>query len=524
MDFCQLLNKAKKNDQNANGVRYYSTKFEPPKKLKRENKELSENIKKFLAKQQADEQRKLEEEKRKKQELLTLRSQDKKATRRVNVMLKRTKSANQSVIEDAIDKTHTAVTRAGPEQPDEDDYGYVSQEASAFYEKMMAKYSQLPEEPKFNLLKKKVNTNLNNTKDRVKAALEKEKEDATHPRKRKRKHEDGDNNNRYDIDLKDEKGSEESISKSKPKPSGPPPMSFMELLKVAEQKQFEPILIEEKPQEEERLYTKKQKKEIDREREWREKREQRQKDDKDKTRIPKIPNNNTGPKPMNKSIPNSENKEKLLNPVLKNNDALKKTGAALDKTTKSVSNASSRNISLSTKPNFNSKNNVIRKDMLPKKSVVSQSVNGKLSEKSKEVSPRDLISKSKPKEFPPKYVKPKEFPPLDVRGVGRKKPMIAHRGRIMDDDDEYDSELDDFIDDGPEEQDYSGYIKEIFGYDKSRYRDMDDDVDNMESSFAQQMKEEVISTKIGIMEDLEDMKKEEEEKKQKILKKKKMKR
>lgn len=71
-------------------------------------------------------------------------------------MLKRTKSANQSVLEEAVDNTHTAVTRAGPEQPDEDDYGYVSQEASALYEKMMEKYSQMPEEPKFNMFKKKV--------------------------------------------------------------------------------------------------------------------------------------------------------------------------------------------------------------------------------------------------------------------------------------------------------------------------------------------------------------------------------
>lgn len=39
---------------------------------------------------------------------------------------------------------------------------------------------------------------------------------------------------------------------------------------------------------------------------------------------------------------------------------------------------------------------------------------------------------------------------------------------IEDDDSEYDSEMDDFIDDGPDEQNYSHYIKEIFGYDKSR--------------------------------------------------------
>lgn len=70
-----------------------------------------------------------------------------------------------------------------------------------------------------------------------------------------------------------------------------------------------------------------------------------------------------------------------------------------------------------------------------------------------------------------------------------------------DDEDEYDPEMDDFIDDGPQDDysnNYSKYISEIFGYDKSRYRHADDDIDNMESSFAQQMREEVISTKIGM--------------------------
>ena len=73
-------------------------------------------------------------------------------------------------------------------------------------------------------------------------------------------------------------------------------------------------------------------------------------------------------------------------------------------------------------------------------------------------------------------------------------------GPFESDEEEYDSELDDFIDDGPEEgNDYSKYIQEIFGYDKSRYRriESDDEDDCMETSYAQQMKEERISTKIG---------------------------
>lgn len=144
-------------------------------------------------------------------------------------MLKRTKSANKSVIEDAVDNTHTAVTRAGPEQPDEDDYGYVSQEASAYYNKLMEKYSQMPEEPKFNLLKKKSSTNLSSIKNRVKAALDKEEEEAMQPRKRKRKKKEGEEG---DDDEKDDFRDEEpakkaNSSKPKPKPKpGPPPMSF----------------------------------------------------------------------------------------------------------------------------------------------------------------------------------------------------------------------------------------------------------------------------------------------------------
>jgi hypothetical protein len=52
-------------------------------------------------------------------------------------------------------------------QPDEDDYGYVSQEASAFYNKLMEKYTSIPsEEPKFSkksFLKSSA-ADLNNTK------------------------------------------------------------------------------------------------------------------------------------------------------------------------------------------------------------------------------------------------------------------------------------------------------------------------------------------------------------------------
>lgn len=45
----------------------------------------------------------------------------------------------------------------------------------------------------------------------------------------------------------------------------------------------------------------------------------------------------------------------------------------------------------------------------------------------------------------------------------------AYKRKYEDEEDEYDSEMDDFIDDGGDEQDeISRHIKEIFGYDRSR--------------------------------------------------------
>lgn len=54
---------------------------------------------------------------------------------------------------------------AGPSQPDEDDYGYVSQEASAFYNQLMNKYNNLPpEKPLFSETGKKTVKDIASTK------------------------------------------------------------------------------------------------------------------------------------------------------------------------------------------------------------------------------------------------------------------------------------------------------------------------------------------------------------------------
>lgn len=59
-------------------------------------------------------------------------------------MLHRTKAANKAVLDDVKGALNSTIT--GNEQPDEDDYGYVSNEASAFYKKLIDKYSV--DEPK----------------------------------------------------------------------------------------------------------------------------------------------------------------------------------------------------------------------------------------------------------------------------------------------------------------------------------------------------------------------------------------
>lgn len=508
---------------------------------------------------------------------------DKKSTRRVSVMLKRTKSANQSVLADAVNNDHTAITMTGNQQPDEDDYGYVSQEAADFYNKMMEKYNKMPDEPKFPSNKKKINTNLNSAKERVIAALEREKEEANMPHKRRRKHE-----------VVDERDFEESkpIPQHKPKPKcAPPLMNFADLLKVAEKKQHEPIVIEKKKEvEEERPLTKKQKKELERQKEYMDRKVNGTPQQKPPTinRIPKLSSNQDKSKPADIPVSsktnvikpaiqnvNGETKSKapVENKRMYNHDVQRKVNDAkvvrreeirdskpverppvkyADKNNKPEDRLRKPNVPSSSSSNGYSNNNKQMKrenlqnktNPLEKKSYLfenSKQLGGKTAPKQdivfkkplatlnngkpKECQLPDVRTKKpidKPKQFPPRDLKPKQFPPADVRRREDKKKMLLQKsmafiifyyltficyqiiilGRILDDDEEeYDSEMDDFIDDGPQEDfsnDYSKYISEIFGYDKSKYKYADDDDDNMESTFAQQMREEVISTKIGM--------------------------
>ncbi|VDP16541.1 unnamed protein product [Soboliphyme baturini] len=80
-------------------------------------------------------------------------------------------------------------------------------------------------------------------------------------------------------------------------------------------------------------------------------------------------------------------------------------------------------------------------------------------------------------------------------------------------DDSYDSEMDDFIDDTPigeeDEEFISNQIKMTLGYDRSKYKYVDDSDDLcMESNFKQICKEEARSAKLALLEDLNEYQKE----------------
>lgn len=196
---------------------------------------------------------------------------DTKAKNKINKMLKTIKSANKSVLDDAIDHQDTAVTLEGPDQPDEDDYGYTSQEATALYSKLMDKYKSVPEDKKYDFSKKALSKDeMKSTKDRVKAAIVREQEEENLPHRRQRQ-------SKSSSEIKSEHSRDKSPKpnsyfynepepqpekpKVKKKPPPPPAMDFKELLKLAEQKQFEPIKIEtpKVQKEPERLMTHKEK-------------------------------------------------------------------------------------------------------------------------------------------------------------------------------------------------------------------------------------------------------------------------
>lgn len=95
----------------------------------------------------------------------------------------------------------------------------------------------------------------------MKAALLKEEEDQLLPHKRKRKSKDVENGDDHHCDVEPEQKrskTELSADKVKKRHTQPPPLNFQELLKIAEKKQHEPIIIEKKEESSLPMMTKKE--------------------------------------------------------------------------------------------------------------------------------------------------------------------------------------------------------------------------------------------------------------------------
>ncbi|XP_061402195.1 protein SPT2 homolog [Musca vetustissima] len=609
MDFGTLLHMAKKNSEtNKNDGKYYSTKFAPPKKESKEKK-LSDNIKKFLQKKEEEERAKQREQQEKLNNLLSMR--DEKSKNKIRKMLKVTKSANRSVLEDAVNTEHTAITMAGVDQPDADDYGYVSTEANSFFQKYIDKVKDVKEDKGFAPSRPQSLKDLTGTKERVKAAITREIEEKnSHTRTRTPKEHSSSSSgvnvarsyqtskNLYDPEAErraeeeERRKREEEIRKKRKEiqKRPPPPMDFQALLKLAEQKQHQPIEIPvavPKKKEPERLLTSREKREMEERERAKKAREQRERERNEEPkkssskssgsssssatstnavqrmepngRIPKL--GQAGSSNGSSKTSSSADRKPLSHDTKKSssssssstNSSSKHTSSSINgssskssthtssssSSTKPKPSASSSNASKSSSSNSSSSSNKASSTAAiknPYGTTSKQPYNGPAREfpprdpkltKTREFPPPDV---QKTRQFPPPDVqKTRQFPPPDVRRgpgpsskYGDSRKTSAPKRRILDDDDdsEYDSELDDFIDDGDEEEDYSSHIKAIFGYDKSKYRDIDEEDDRMmEASFAQIQREEYISKKIGMQEDLEDMKLEAMEKKRKMMKK-----
>lgn len=279
-----------------------------------------------------------------------------------------------------------------------------------------------------------------------------------------------------------------------------PPPNFTQLLKIAEEKcqEFAPEqIVKSKKKEDDRLLTQE---EIDR----RKRAEERRKFHEEEEAAHKIMQNNTHTTKRDSNVLNSTR-------TVKSGADVKGKSSVLPNST--FKQGPQMNQKSRQRPHMNNKDNKDTKDVTEHENVIvcrpSSSVKSRPIVQQEATNPWDRIygqiQKNNPKRVAEKRKLPEDSEEEDY-----------------EEEDEYD---DDFIDDGGDHIDYSSEIRNIFGYDKRKFQlEDDDDIDNMEASFATVMKEEARSAKIGKMEDLEDIRREEEELRKKKMMAKKMKR
>ncbi|XP_057186159.1 protein SPT2 homolog [Triplophysa rosa] len=149
----------------------------------------------------------------------------------------------------------------------------------------------------------------------------------------------------------------------------------------------------------------------------------------------------------------------------------------------------------------------------PQCTVVSETIS------SKDFAPRPGMPQRPPGPQGPKTLIGPTGHRILVTPSGPALPPITSSYKRKNEEEEYDSEMDDFIDDeGEDQNEISKHIREIFGYDRTRFKDESDyALKFMESSWKEQQKEEARSLRLGIKEDEEDMRLEEEEEMKKKL-------
>lgn len=420
--------------------------------------------------------------------LLAMR--DQKSKNKINKMLKVIKSANKSVLDDAKDNNDTAVTMMGPEQPDDDDYGYVSQEASAFYSKIMQKYStdvdpnskvsKTFRAPPAPVSKERLQAIKNSTKaDLDEAASGRGR--SSHSHSSKPIDSSGGRSKRDDFSstLSESSNSQKPDKPNKPKPPRPaaPALSFNDILNLAAKKQHEEIVIpnNSNKKSDERLLTKKEKEEL-MEKEAREKRRQVFKAEQAKSKA----NGATAKKA--ESLTSSNGQKSTAS------QSMKKIPLVQDKQGSSI--LEQRLKGADNNPNVKKKESVpLKSQAQPQPSVLKQknnlqqknnikvthnnnnkpSTGGIPSTKQPMRQQDDRRMQQKPQQ---RSILAEEMRKMKQREQQQQRPaknVISNKRKILDDseEEEYDSDMDSFIDDEGAE-DVSGYIKEIFGYDKSR--------------------------------------------------------
>lgn len=584
MDFSYLLELAKTNDQvnkKEASVSRFSTKLSRPKKEARPGPKV-EAVKAVIDKMVMDKHKENEEARKKKENLLKLRAQDRKSNKRIKAMINMSKGASKSVLDDAKDIT----TAHGEEQCDEDDYGYESNMSQQIFSKLANRYASMPEDEKLKFVRNSKKGTIDDIKSRVINTLKKEEEDESGPRRRKRKRQrtngeeddfinDGDeydgtplaiphsskeskdpsrkivnvnltnyksdkyNHFKYGNDqgTKDdpEKERKKKVREKSKHKAAPPPMSFEELLRVAQKKHQEtPVMPpkeeiirgkeKDKKKDNERPLTAKEKEELEEERRRKLRRmgklppekkppvadaeaDKQKKGEKGKGKGSEGSGNSSGggASKLKKAL------EAPQQPEPKGIDRSKYFAVPFSQKNRDTPAApaapAAPPAAKEPRPPQNARPQGAARPEPPYRETKPQKPAGP---PTKDMRPNKPIK--------PSFPRGRAGPPPGMHKRPPRPPSPQGKMRIeSDEEEEYDSEMDDFIDDGEEEMDFSSEIKRMFGYDRNKYRDEDDDVDDMEASFSQMQKEERISAKIGLQEDLEDMKREEEEKRLKML-------